>query len=203
MCASYEARFSVTQLVEAFDKHGAPLRFPRGLPNIGPVDEVRPTDIAQTIRAAEATAELVPMRFGFPGAPKPGSKAKPPPVINFRSEGRRFSNGATGGRALIPVSGFYEFTGDKYPKTRWILRGVDQPFLALAALWRAGADGAPDAFALLTAAPGPDVAPYHSRGVLPLPPTLWADWLFDRRPAEDLLVSPPAGALVAGAAPRR
>lgn len=204
MCASYEARFSVTQLVDAFDKHGAPLRFPRGLPNIEPVDEVRPTDIAQAVRAvADATAELTPLRFGFPGAPRPGGKAKPPPVINFRSEGRRFSNGPSGGRALIPVSGFYEFTGDIYPKTRWILRGVGQPFLALAALWRAGADGAPDAFALLTAAPGPDVAPYHSRGVLPLPPALWADWLFDRRPAEALLTPPPAGTLTAGAAPRR
>jgi len=198
MCASYEARFSVTQLVEAFDHHGAPLRFPRGLPNIEPVDEVRPTDLSRAIRAAGPdAAELVDMKFGFP-PPAP----KRPPVINFRSEGRRFSNGAGSGRALVPVSGFYEFTGDKYPKTRWVLRGVDQPFLALAAIWRAGAEGAPDAFSLLTAEPGPDVAPYHSRGVLPLPPSLWADWLFDRRPAEDLLAPPPAGTLAASAAPR-
>ena len=198
MCASSEARFSVTQLVEAFDHHGAPLRFPRGLPNIEPMDEVRPTDLSRAVRAAgPAEAELVGMRFGFP-PPAP----KRPPVINFRSEGRRFSNGPAGGRALVPVSGFYEFTGDKYPKTRWVLRGVDQPFLALAALWRAGQDGAPDAFSLLTAEPGPDVAPYHSRGVLPLPPEAWADWLFDRRPAEDLLTPPPAGTLRAEAAPR-
>ena len=200
MCASYEARFSVTQLVEAFDHHGAPLRFPRGRPNIEPVEQVRPTDIAQAVRAAaledeEQAAELIPMRFGFRGSPRPGSKAKPPPVINFRSEGRSFANGARSGRALIPASGFYEFTGDKYPKTRWILRGVDQPFLALAALWRAGAGDEPDAFALLTAEPGPDVAPYHHRGVLPLAPADWADWLFDRRPAEELLTPPPAGTL--------
>ena len=204
MCASYEARFSVTQLVEAFDHHGAPLRFPRGLPNIEPVDEVRPTDLAQVVRAAAGAdaAELAALRFGFRGPARPGGKGKPPPVINFRSEGRAFSNGERGGRALVPVSGFYEFTGDKYPKTRWILRGVDQPFLALAALWRAGAEGEPDAFSLLTAAPGPDVAPYHDRGVLPLPPSAWADWLFDRRPAEALLIPPPAGTLTASAAPR-
>mgnify|MGYP000058812535 CR=1 FL=1 len=206
MCASYEARFSVTQLVEAFDRHGAPLVFPRGLPNIEPVDEVRPTDLAQAVRATapnatEGAAELTPMRFGFRGPARPGG-GKPPPVINFRSEGRAFGNGETSGRALIPASGFYEFTGHKYPKTRWRLSGVDQPFLALAALWRAGRDGDPDAFALLTAAPGPDVAPYHTRGVLPLPPALWADWLFDRRPAEELLVPPPAGTLRAEAAPR-
>ena len=203
MCASYEARFSVTQLVEAFDHHGAPLRFPRGRPNIEPVDEVRPTDLSRAIRAAGSeAAELVEMRFGFRGPERPGGKGKPPPVINFRSEGRSFGNGERSGRALVPVSAFYEFTGDKYPKTRWILRGVGQPFLALAALWRAGAGGEPDAFSLLTAAPGPDVAPYHDRGVLPLPPSAWADWLFGRRPAQELLTPPPAGTLVAGAAPR-
>jgi putative SOS response-associated peptidase YedK len=202
MCASYEAKFSVTQLVEAFDRHGAPLAFPGGLPNIEPVDEVRPTDIAQAIRATDAAAaELTPMRFGFRGPVRPGG-SKPPPVINFRSEGRSFGNGESGGRALIPASGFYEFTGDKYPKTRWRLRGAGGGFLALAAVWRAGRDGEPDAFALLTAEPGPDVAPYHTRGVIPLPSDLWADWLFDRRPAEAMLVPPPAGTLLAEAAPR-
>ena len=204
MCASYEARFSVTQLVEAFDRHGAPLVFPRGLPNIEPVDEVRPTDIAQAVRAAAGdAAELVPMRFGLRGPARPGGRGKPPPVINFRSEGRAFGNGDGVGRALVPVSGFYEFTGDAYPKTRWRLRSADGGVLALAALWRAGREGEADAVALLTAEPGPDVAPYHTRGVIPLPPGLWADWLFDRRPAADLLAPPPAGTLVAEAAPRR
>lgn len=198
MCASYEAKYSVTRLVEAFDRHGAPLRFPHGLPNLEPVDEVRPTDLSRAVRAAGPdAAELAALRFGFP-PPAP----KRPPVINFRSEGRRFSNGPAGGRCLVPVSGFYEFTGTKYPKTRWVLRGVDQPFVALAAIWRAGADGAPDAFSLLTAGPGPDVAPYHDRGVIPLPPAAWADWLFDRRPAGELLAPPPAGTLIAEPAPR-
>nr|WP_295660976.1 SOS response-associated peptidase family protein [Polymorphobacter sp.] len=32
------------------------------------------------------------------------------PVYNFRSEGRRFDNGPTQGRCLIPLDGFYEFT---------------------------------------------------------------------------------------------
>ncbi len=192
MCASYEARFSITQLIEAFDRRGAPLRFPSGLPNIEPVDEVRPTDPAYAVRAGgeDGGAELARMRFGFP-PPAP----KRPPVINFRSEGREFRNAPTSGRALIPVSGFYEFTGAKYPKTRWVLRGVDQPVLALAALWRAGPEG--DAFSLLTAEPGPDVAPYHDRGVLPLAPERWADWLFNRAPAAELLTPPPAGTLFA------
>ncbi|RZJ93501.1 MAG: SOS response-associated peptidase [Brevundimonas sp.] len=198
MCASYESRFTVRQLVDLFAEAGAPLVFPGGLPNLEPVDEIRPTDSALVVRAAvdaETCADM--MRFGFP-PPAP----KRPPVINLRSEGRRFSNGPAGGRCLIPTSGFYEFTGDKYPKTRWKLSAADGGPLLLAAVWRAGADGQPDAFALLTAEPGPDIAPYHDRGVIPLPSATWGDWLFDRRPADDILAPPPAGTLAVTAAPR-
>jgi hypothetical protein len=43
-----------------------PLRFPRGLPNIEPMDEVRPADLSRA-----SVVELVEMRFGFPPpAPK-------------------------------------------------------------------------------------------------------------------------------------
>nr|WP_296816176.1 SOS response-associated peptidase family protein [Brevundimonas sp.] len=198
MCASYESRFSVTQLVKAFEAAQTPLLFEGGLPNLEPVAEVRPTDLSRAVRARpDGRAELVQMRFGFP-PPAP----KRPPIINFRSEGRRFSNGADHGRCLVPVSGFYEFTGDKYPKTRWVLRDAKAPLLALAAIWRAGRDGAPDAFSLLTAEPGEDVRPYHHRGVVPLPQQDWADWLFGAGSEAELLVPPPAGTLAVEPAPR-
>lgn len=196
MCASYEARFNVREIVDLFSRIGAPVDVSGGLPNLAPIDEVRPTDTAAAVRVdADGQARLTMMRFGFP-PPRP----KAGPIVNFRSEGRSFGNGARQGRCLVPVSGFYEFTGDRYPKTRWIFRDPAEPFLALAAVWRAG-EGT-DAFSLLTAEPGPDVAPYHDRGVLPLPPERWADWLFDRTPSEALLVPPPAGALIVEAAPR-
>jgi putative SOS response-associated peptidase YedK len=205
MCASYEAKFSVTQLVEAFAETGIGLVFPGGVPNLEPRDEVRPTDRAPAVRAVAdqaqgPVAQGLTMGFGFP-PPRP----KAGPVINFRSEGRSFGNGPRGGRCLVPVSGFYEFTGDRYPKTRWKLAAADgAPVLMLAAVWRgdAGAEAGSGTFSLLTAEPGPDVAPYHTRGVLPLPPDAWADWLFNRRPAEDLLIPPPAGTLIALPAPR-
>ena len=52
--------------------------------------------------------EFAMLRWGFPPA-----KPKGPPIINFRSEGRRFPVG----RCLAPASHFFEFTGKKTPKS--------------------------------------------------------------------------------------
>ncbi len=49
------------------------------------------------------TAELVVRRWSWPG---PAGK----PVYNFRAEGRTFANSPTGGRCLIPLDAFFEFT---------------------------------------------------------------------------------------------
>ncbi|WP_296166094.1 SOS response-associated peptidase family protein [uncultured Brevundimonas sp.] len=205
MCASYESRFSVRQLVDAFAHAGIEVGMDGGgLPNLEPREEVRPTDTDRIVRATPDgpdRARLAPARFGLKA-----SAPKRPPVINLRSEGRGISNAGTSGRALLPVSGFYEFTGDTYPKTRWRLSDAGGAVLMLACVWRAGVGACgeeeADGFALLTGEPGPDIAPYHSRGVIPLPPAAWADWLFDRVPAADLLMPPPAGTLIATAAPR-
>ena len=83
------------------------------------------------------------------------------------------------------------------PPPQPVAEGREQPVASalLGATLQPGGD-------LLTAEPGPDVAPYHTRGVLPLPLSLWADWLFDRKPASALLAPPPEGTLKAERAPR-
>jgi putative SOS response-associated peptidase YedK len=198
MCASYQSRFNVRQLVEAFDKAGAPIDTAAGLPNLAEVEEVRPTDRAPVLLAGGGgTTTLASLRFGFP-PPRP----KAGPVVNLRAEGRVFENRDRTGRCLIPMTGFYEFTGDKYPKTRWLFSDPAEPILCLAGVWRAGEGGAAEAFALLTTEPGPDIAPYHDRGVVVAPPARWAEWLrADEFPA-DLVRPAPAGSLAVSAAPR-
>ena len=52
-----------------------------------------------------------------------------------------------------------------------------------------------NAFSLLTTAPGPDLAPYHDRQIVLLPPAAGLDWLTLSRPQGELLQAPPAGAL--------
>ena len=135
---------------------------------------IRISDPAPVMRAAGNGIELARMRFGFP-PPKPGRG----PVFNWRSEGRRFGESK---RCLIPATAFFEFTGTKSPKTkhRFMLEGASM--MAIAAIWRTGAElgggeGALPAFAMLTTEPSPDVAPYHDRQVVVLRPEDWPHWI--------------------------
>jgi putative SOS response-associated peptidase YedK len=112
------------------------------------------------------------------------------PVFNYRTEGRDFS-GAD--RVLVPASGFYEYTTPAMPKVklkdRHLFTMAGQSWFWMAGLVRDGA------FSLLTAEPGPDIAPYHSRGIIPLSPGVGLDWLALSRPQNELLRSLPAGTL--------
>ena|SRR5216684_903997 len=93
------------------------------------------------------------MRWGFPPA-----RPKGPPVINFRSGGRRFPVG----RCLLPASHFFEFTGTKSPKPKWKFIKAGEHWFCFADLWRPMPQGG-EAFTLLTTDPGPDVVSIHDR----------------------------------------
>jgi putative SOS response-associated peptidase YedK len=104
---------------------------------------------------------------GFP----PG-RPKGVPVINFRSERRRFPVG----RCLVPASHFFEFTGTKSPKTKWKFTKAGEDWFCFAGLWRPMLQGG-EAFTLLTTEPGPDVAPIHDRQMVILERSAWPAWL--------------------------
>lgn len=96
---------------------------------------------------------------------------------------------------MIPASGFFEFTGKKYPKAKHRFTLNDAPFMAIAGIWREGPDGTAPAFAMLTTEPGPDIAAYHDRQVVVLRPTDWAHWIYLTKPEAELLRPLAAGAL--------
>ncbi|KKC31102.1 SOS response-associated peptidase [Devosia psychrophila] len=150
-------------------------------------DDVRIGDMGPVLRASGNGVELVSMRFGFP-PPRP----KAGPIFNFKSDGRHFADSR---RCVVVLSGFFEFTGTKYPKTkhRFALKGA--AVMGIAGLWSEDADGALS-FTMLTTEPGPDIAPVHDRQVCVLQPEDWAAWLFLTKPEEELLRSLPAGSLV-------
>jgi putative SOS response-associated peptidase YedK len=183
MCNKYGFNSPLHRLIETFGSVG--IHFDDAPhPNWPPQEEINPTDLAPVVRWAAEGATLSQMRWGFP-PPRP----KAGPIINFRSEGRTFG----AGRCLIPATHFFEFTGTKYPKTRWRFTLAGQEMFCIAGLIRGAGEDA--RFTMLTIPPGPDVAPYHDRQIVPLAPADWADWLDVSKPAAPLLTAGAAGTL--------
>lgn len=193
MCNEQRRRIALGQIRDDFQELRIPLRFPEGLPNLAPLDSIRITDTNAIIRQAgepeaePGSAELVMRRWSWPG---PGGK----PVYNFRSEGREF----TSGRCLIVADGFYEFTKPADPKAKrkdkWLFTKAGEEWFCIAGIWRSTSDVG-EAYTMLTAEPGPDVAPYHSRQVVVLDRRDWRSWLDPSVPARELLKPLPAGSL--------
>ncbi|GGE06181.1 DUF159 family protein [Polymorphobacter glacialis] len=209
MCNEVARRIALGLIREDFSELKIVLKFSEGLPNLAASDSIRITDTTAIIRAAaDNEADMVQRRWSWPS---PSKK----PVYNYRSEGREFANSAKGGRCLIPVDGFYEFTtpetppGDPKPgrpkparKDKWLFTaraaGAKQdakPLLCIAGLWRADPQVG-EAFTMLTCDPGPDIAPYHSRQIVLMPRERWADWLAGTVPAASLIAPTPAGTLL-------
>ena len=193
MCNDYRLKVDIETIRQGFSDLRINIRFPEGIPNLAPRDDIRITDTAPIVRAAAEAdaADLVQRRWSWPG---PGGK----PVYNFRSEGRSFGNSATGGRCLIVADGFYEFTAHSDPKSKrkhkWLFTKADEPWFCIAGLWRSEPQVG-EAFTMLTAEPGPDVAPYHSRQIVVLDRAHWSDWLDPAVPASEILKPLPAGTL--------
>ena len=103
--------------------------------------------------------------------PAPGGK----PVFNMRSDGREFGHD----RCLAIADGFYEFTTPEDPKQKrkdcWLFEPTEGE-LAIAGIIRSTPDVG-EAFTMLTVPPGPDISPYHNRGVALLTPPQWRGWL--------------------------
>jgi putative SOS response-associated peptidase YedK len=186
MCNDYEQQIAYRDYLEAIRKLELSSASTESAADLPVADDIKIGDFGPVVRAAGNGVELVQMKFGWP-PPRP----KAGPVFNFKSDGRHFDKSK---RCLIVLSGFFEFTGTKYPKAkhRFTLRG--SPIMAIAGLWSEAGDGGLS-FTMLTTEPGPDIAPYHDRQVCVLAPADWAAWLFLTRPEEELLKPLPAGAL--------
>ena len=187
MCNEYRSHVDIDRIVEGFSHLKIRIEFPDARPNLEPRDSIRITDTAPIVRAneEEGTVELVQRRWSWPSP-------KGAPVFNFRSENREFKSG----RCLIITDGFYEFTpsakGKK--KDKWLFTLKGQDWFCIAGIWRQTKEVG-EAFTMLTAEPGPDVAPYHDRQVVVLRPQDWSRWLDADLSAKAILKPLPAGSL--------
>ena len=187
MCNDYEQNVSWAQYRAAMRAADIAIAEGQSGLDLRQADDVRIRDVGSVALQVGNLVEVAPMRFGMdPINPRGG------PIFNFRSEGRHFANS---NRCLIIASAFYEFTGTSYPKTKYRFTLNGAPCMAIAGIWRRGSGNQPDAFAMLTTAPGPDVAPIHSRQVVVLRPENWCAWLDLSGQEEELLRPLPAGSL--------
>jgi putative SOS response-associated peptidase YedK len=184
MCNEYERNVSVAEIKEEFESLKINVGFPEGAPNLAPTS-IRITDTGTIVRAGAepGAAELVQRRWSWPG---PGGK----PVFNYRSDNREFGSK----RCLILASGFYEFTGEKGNKAKWLFTKADEPWFCIAGLWRPD-EKVGEAFTMLTTEPGPDVAPYHGRQVAVLNRNQWQQWLDPAARVKGLIRPLPEGSL--------
>lgn len=191
MCNDYEQHIAWDAYVKAMQALALKVPARQSERDLPQADDVRIGEVAPIARVQTGAegdeVTLSPMRFGFPPE-KPGRS----PVFNFRSEGRHFGESR---RCLIPASAFFEFTGAKYPKAKHRFTLNYAPFLCIAGLWKPGQGNQPDAFTMLTTAPGADVKPIHDRQMAVLRPEDWRAWLELSRPEPDLLKPLPAGSL--------
>ncbi len=116
---------------------------------------------------------LVPMRWGMIPVGRVNARGRPvmETIINARSETVFDKTAFEGvGRAVIPVDGWYEWTGEKRRKTAWRILSADGAPLFFAAItdtWQAPGGLQVDQFAAVTCEPNGDVKPIHHRmGVL-------------------------------------
>lgn len=186
MCNSYEQQVAFAAYRKAIAAADLATPASETADDLPRAEDVKIGDIGPVLVVSGNGVELKPMTFGWP-PPRP----KTGPVFNFKSDGRNFAESR---RCVIVLSGFYEFTGSKYPKAKYRFTLRDSPVMGIAGLWSEAEDGALS-FTMLTTAPGPDIEPYHDRQVCVLRPEEWAAWLFLTRPQQDLLRPLPAGTL--------
>ncbi|QBF30279.1 SOS response-associated peptidase [Thalassococcus sp. S3] len=130
---------------------------PRG--NIAPGQDV----VALTNKGLER------MRWGIIPVGRVNARGRPvmETIINARSETVFDKSAFDGvGRAVLPVEGWYEWTGEKRRKTAWRLRPKRGGFLYFAAItdvWNAPGGAEVAQIAIVTCEPNEDVKPIHHR----------------------------------------
>lgn len=178
MCNLYRLDKGADAIRKLFGDMGTQLSFAEGIPNFEPRD-VHITDRAPIVRVAGTETVLVERRWSWP-------LATGKPLYNLRSEGRNFA----ANRCLVIADGFYEYTAPTDPKPkrkdRWLFTPAAGEMLGIAGIWRAHPEVG-EAFTLLTAEPGPDVAPLRHRQIVLLDPVDWGRWLDPSVPSKDLL----------------
>ncbi|KRE90874.1 hypothetical protein ASG87_01675 [Frateuria sp. Soil773] len=157
-----------------------------------PAYNICPTQIQPVIARSDDGVEMKGLRWGL--VPvwakdlKMGAHA-----INARQETVQekpmFRAAFKKRRALVPATGYYEWTGEPGHKQPWFIYPPNHSLLLFAGLWEAWKDkNDPEAewiktFTIITGEPGKVSGDVHDRQPVILPPSMWEPWL-DGTPEE-------------------
>lgn len=123
------------------------------------------------------------MRWGIIPVGRVNARGRPvmETLINARSETVFEKSAYEGtGRAVVPLDGWYEWTGEKRKKTAWRISAKDGGLLFFAAItdvWRGPGGIKVEQVATVTCPPNADVEPIHHRMGVLLRPSDIALWL--------------------------
>ena len=166
---------------------------------------IAPTEAVPLVREGEFGRELSAAHWWLTPSWAPSVDQKYS-MFNARSETIATSNTFRGSfrhkRCLIPVSGFYEWTGQKGSKTPFAIGLRNRRWFCFAGLWdRATIDGSEiDSFTILTTEPNDLMAGLHTRMPVILDPQDYERWLdTSSRDVEDLYEPFPTDAMHAWA----
>lgn len=150
---------SMEDLARVLDVSPDPVAGEPARRNIAPGQEV----VALTAQG------LVRMRWGMIPVGRKNARGRPvmETIVNARSETVFDKSAFDGvGRAVLPVEGWYEWTGEKRKKTAWRIRPKDGGLLYFAAIsdvWKAPGGLEVAQIATVTCAPNADVRAVHHR----------------------------------------
>lgn len=133
----------------------------------GPRPDAAPGETSAVL--VDDPRRLIEMRWNMIMSGRVNARGRPvmETITNARSE-TLFTKSAFEGvrRAVLPVSGWYEWTGKKRRKTRWRMSPANGGRFLFAAIWDAWeAPGGIEVYqmATVTVEPNADVADYHHR----------------------------------------
>ena len=162
-------------------------------PNLPERMDIRPTTQASVLRPVEGGYELRDMRWGlipFWAGGKP-LKAFKLSTFNARIEtvekAPTFREAYKRRRLVVPMTNWYEWTGEKGSKTKWSFKLKDAEMFGAAGLWdrvQTSDEGEVHSFTMLVGEAGEVSKDYHDREPIVLEPDRWTDWLNGADPRE-------------------
>lgn len=184
MCGRYRDLRTWAEHREMMASVGLTIAAPSAVPNLQPVEEVRPTDTATIFRSVKGGVELARLRWWLvPFFHRGSLKEWKLTTFNARAESIKtastFKESFNKRRCLVSASGWYEWTGPKGNRTMWLIEPRDEP-IYFAGLWdrcNTADAGTLESFTIIVQPAGAPLNAYHDRAPVTLFGEECREWL--------------------------